>query len=89
MSIIRFFNYHFDMKILRGYFCIKPYSDALQTTVSTSCFEIFVISDLISTHKFMKIYINTRNYLYYKIFQLIYRYEHSTTLILHKLTRIH
>jgi hypothetical protein len=70
------------------YFCIKHYSDALQTTMSTCYFEIFIISDLISTHKFMKIHIRTHNYLYYKNFQLIYRYEHSTTLILYKLIRM-
>jgi hypothetical protein len=71
------------VNILWCYFCIKLYSDALQTIVSTCYFEIFIISDLISTHKFMKIHIRTHNYHYYKMFQLIYRYEHSTTLILH------
>jgi hypothetical protein len=68
---------------------MKLYSDALQTTVPTCRFENFIISDLISTHELMKIHIRTHNYLYYKIFQLIYRYEHSTTLILHKLIRMH
>jgi hypothetical protein len=68
MSHIKFFNKHFDMTILRCYFYIKLYSDALQIIISTCCFEIFIISDLISTNKFMKIYIKTHNNLCYKIF---------------------
>jgi hypothetical protein len=38
----------------------------------------------ISTHKFVKIHINSNNYVCYKFFQLRFQYEHFTTLISHK-----
>jgi len=68
---------------------MKLYPDALQTTVSTCHFKTFIISDPIHTHKFTKTYIRTHNNLYYMIFHLIYQYEHSATLILHELIRMH
>jgi hypothetical protein len=43
------------MNILRGYFYIKLYSDALQTTVLTCRFEIFIISEIPAVSSFVQV----------------------------------
>ena len=47
-------------------------------------FDFLKIFGRINTHNFVKINVITLNYAYCKIVQLTLRYEHPTTLILHK-----
>jgi len=55
-----------------------------ETAVYTMLLEFLEISGCITTYNFMKINIITLDYAYYKIIQLTHKYEHSTTLILHR-----
>jgi hypothetical protein len=56
----------------------------LKTAVPTSFSSFDKYFGHVTTYNFVQINIITLNYVYYKIFHLKHRYEHSVTLILHK-----
>jgi hypothetical protein len=46
---------------------VKTKTDALNIVCLKKMFQFFIIFDIITTHKFIKIYVSTPSYVYYKI----------------------